>query len=160
VDYHGAANLIFASGVEHGAMARNNAVLETTYTIFTSTSFTPEELVANSDILSTQSTGLSGRVIQVNGPVAVRVYDSKGNLTGPDANLVLLVRDIPGLFYQINDTNSVVIKLPETGEYRIELRRAAAQRQPHVWNYDRQGHPHHPVLEIALPAPAAWGCWR
>ncbi len=138
VDYHGAATLIYASGIEHGALARNNTVLETTYTIFTSTSITPEELVAGSDILSTQSTGLSGRVIQVDGPVAVRVFDAKGNLTGPDANLVLLVQDIPGLFYQVNDTNSVVIKLPETGEYRIELQgMRTGSASLSVWNFDQ-----------------------
>ena len=62
VDYHGAATLIFASGIEHGAMARNGAILEATYAIFTGSKDTPEEIVAGSDILSTQPTGLSGRL--------------------------------------------------------------------------------------------------
>jgi len=132
VDYHGAATLCYANGIEHGALARNIDVLEATNNIFTGTPAMP---CGN---LSTQSTGLSGRVIQVDGPLAVRVYDAKGNLTGPDANLALLVRDIPGLFYQINDTNSVVIKLPESGEYRIELQGTrSGSASLRIWNYDQ-----------------------
>ena len=70
--------------------------------------------------------------------MVVRVDDAKGNLTGPDANLVLLVQDIPGLFYQVNDTNSLVIKLPESGEYRIELQGTrSGNASLHVWNYDQ-----------------------
>jgi pimeloyl-ACP methyl ester carboxylesterase len=143
VDFSTGATIVFASGVDHGDLPKNSGVLNYVYDIFTSSKTTPEENTSGSDILSTQSTGLSGRVIQIDGPVLVRIYDDKGNLTGPDANQVHLVKNIPGLFYQVNDTESVILKLPDSGEYRIELQGthsgAASLR---VWNYARNSVTH------------------
>ncbi|HZU87226.1 MAG TPA: alpha/beta fold hydrolase [Anaerolineaceae bacterium] len=138
VDLSADAELVYVNGVDHGDLPKHGGILNAVYTIFTSSKLTAEEVTQGSSSLSTQSTGLSGRVIQIDGPVLVRIYDAQGNLTGPDAGQLHLVKKIPGLFYQVNDTDSVILKLPAGGEYRIELQGTrSGTASLRVWNYEQ-----------------------
>lgn len=137
VNFSTDAEIVFFNGVDHTNLPKDGAVLNAVYSIFTGSKTTVEDLLVP-DLISATPQALNGRVIQVDGPVLVRIYDAKGNLSGPDDSRTRLIKNIPGLFYQINDTNSLIIKLPDSGEYRIELQGTrSGGANLRVWNYEQ-----------------------
>ncbi len=122
VDFSTEATLMFFNEVDHSTLPKNTAVLNAAYAVFSSSKLqwvNPGSAVTGP---FAKAVPLTGQVLLIEGPVDAWVVDAKGRVTGPADNRVSLRQEIPGLYYQQEDTNRLVLKLPATGTYTIRLR--------------------------------------
>lgn len=122
VNFSPDATLMFFSGVGHGDLPKDSSVLGAVYAAFTSGKLQFASPESDGVGPFAEAPRLNGTVLVVEGAVDVWVVDGEGRVTGPHANRVYLRQEIPGLYYQQEDVDRLVIKLPDAGAYTLQLR--------------------------------------
>jgi pimeloyl-ACP methyl ester carboxylesterase len=121
VNFSSGATLMFFNEVDHSTLPKNQAVLAAVYAIFSGAKVNFATEQPDSIGPFRQSPRLTGQVLVIEGPVDVWVVDAAGRVTGPADNRINLRQEIPGLYYQQEDVDRLVLKLPDSGTYTLRL---------------------------------------